>query len=102
MLKTVATVIATPATITTTLYLFFPQWQGSGETPEILHGAHILKKNTKISFPKVRLSKDNHFYKKHNIFAHKQILEQLKSCKKIINKKLLTIYLLLAVTVELN
>ncbi len=68
------------------LYLFFPQWQGSGRTNEIFHGAHALEGCTEIDFFKVKLSINNLLVQKYNIFAFEQILEQFRNCKKIIEK----------------
>ena len=69
-----------------TLYLFFPQWQGSGETNEIFHGANLLREIINHDFINVPLSSIQGYSCENNIFAYKQIIDQLITCKKLIKE----------------
>lgn len=70
------------------LYLFFPQWQGIDRDLGPYLGAQIIKKNLQDSFKfqtvKVSLKKKNKTG--HGILAFKEIREQFKKAKEILDK----------------
>lgn len=71
-----------------TLYLFFPQWQGSGETNEIFHGASSLKEIIRCDFINVPLSSIQNYSYENNIYAYRQIVDQFITCKQLIQEHL--------------
>ena len=70
------------------LFLFFPQWQGSGITSEIYDGAKLIYKKikNKFNFAEVNVSLSKKLKIKNNILGYKEISEQLKNCRTIIKK----------------
>lgn len=74
-----------------TINLFAPQWQGSGISAELYHGAGILKeyfeKNSR-QFHEIEISLDTPLKVDHNILAYKTIIKQLKSISTLLHNDL--------------
>jgi len=70
-------------------YIFFPQWQGSGDSTEIFYGAKQLLASVQKDYPfheiEVSLEKEAGVSNKINNF--KVLFNQLGRCKRLVNEK---------------
>jgi arginase len=76
--------------MTNKINLFYPQWQGSGITPELYYGAKTIKEYLElqsVSFINVPVSLNTDFEFENNIYFYKQILSQFKKAEEIIDNK---------------
>ncbi|HZG14868.1 MAG TPA: arginase family protein [Candidatus Bathyarchaeia archaeon] len=71
------------------LTLFFPQWQGSGRTPELYEGAQYIKDILLKEHPitGVDVPTDEELDVEHHILGYTQILNQLKQSVALLNEK---------------
>jgi arginase len=67
--------------------LFFPQWQGGGNSLDLFNGADLIFKylDRKTSFLHVPVSTDRNLNIKNNIYGYDVILNQLKDAKQVLN-----------------
>ena len=71
-----------------TLNLLFPQWQGSGSTNEIYHGAMLIHDYLKDrGFDRVSVSLNQTLKLKNNILGYSPLLQQLSQAKNIIEQQ---------------
>lgn len=68
------------------MFVFFPQWQGSGKGDAMERGASTLKSFLQSDFIEVPLSKTK-LEQKHHINAHTALLEQLSDFKTLLQKE---------------
>ncbi|MEO8610687.1 MAG: arginase family protein [Chloroflexota bacterium] len=63
------------------MYLFFPQWQGSGATDEVYHGARLVRESlpTTINFVEVPVKLLHPVTLENNIWGYSVLVEQLES-----------------------
>ena len=63
------------------MYLFFPQWQGSGERDEVYHGAHRLRESlpATLNFVEVPVKPLHSITLENDIWGYTTLLEQLES-----------------------
>ncbi len=79
------------------LNLLFPQWQGSGNTKELFHGAKLIENHfcEKINFAEVIVSTETKNEIQNGIYAYSSIVKQLNKAYNIIDvespEKILTI-----------
>jgi|GEM_PF-4931179 len=68
------------------LNLYFPQWQGSGSTPELYEGAQYIKENLlkEHPFTMVDVSTEEELSVEHHILGYAQILRQLKQAVQLL------------------
>ncbi len=72
------------------LYLYFPQWQGSGETNEIYFGANLLKKELikHIEIEEIgQLMNEKTLSVENNIIGYQRILNNLVSAKNLLSAR---------------
>lgn len=69
-----------------TLYLLFPQWQGSGKSQELYRGAKLLQKELAkdFNFTEIDVSLSNDLELKNEILGYETIKQQLNSATKTI------------------
>jgi arginase len=69
------------------MYLFFPQWQGSGPTDEVYHGARMLRDSlpAKLDFVDVPVTPLHAVALENDIWGYSALLEQLESACAILN-----------------
>ena len=71
-----------------TLNLLFPQWQGSGISNELYHGAMLIHDYLKKrEFERVPVSLDRTLKLENNIWGYSPILQQLSQARKIIQQR---------------
>lgn len=70
------------------LYLYFPQWQGSGKTNEIYVGASVLKDKLSETFQFVEISQPQveELETEHNIVGYQRILKNLETVREVLKK----------------
>lgn len=63
------------------MYLFFPQWQGSGPTDEVYHGARLVRDSlpATIPFVDVPVTPLHSIWLEHDIWGYPALMDQLKS-----------------------
>lgn len=71
------------------LYLFFPQWEGSGETNELYTGATILHQLLKpiIPFTEIEVEPTHELSIQHGIIGYTHILRYLQEARHILNTR---------------
>jgi arginase len=71
------------------LNLFFPQWQGSGNSLDLYTGANLIFKylKSRISFLKIPVSLNKDIEVKNNIFGYDIILYQLNEAMKFLKEQ---------------
>jgi arginase len=71
------------------LYLFFPQWQGSGKTNELYAGAMLLHEALKeqIPFTEVYVERMQQLQVEHAILGYAQIIQHLQEVHAILLKQ---------------
>ncbi len=68
------------------MYLFFPQWQGSGPTDEVYHGARLLRESlpTKLDFVDVPVTPLHAVALEDNIWGYPALVDQLQAACSIL------------------
>ena len=71
------------------LNLYFPQWQGAGETKTLYTGAAAARKglNLKERLTEIKLIAGDKLTEENDIVGYRSILEQLQRVKNLINEK---------------
>mgnify|MGYP001614919776 CR=1 FL=1 len=77
-------------------FLFYPQWQGSGDTRELYWSAKILQKALiECNFREIKIAENEELVKKYQILGYDSILSQLNTASVVISeskpKKIFTI-----------
>lgn len=70
------------------LNLFYPQWQGSGESKDILRGAKTIINSKLVNFPfkSVAVSEEDNINQSNDILGYDLIISQLKNAQQIIDE----------------
>ncbi len=68
------------------IFLYFPQWQGSGKTNEIYTGASFLKSElgNEVQFTEINQPQTEDLETEHNVIGYQRILKNLESAKAIL------------------
>jgi len=69
-----------------TLYLSFPEWQGSGKSNELYHGANFLRSSLAAQFPfkQIHVSPTDCSEIENGILGYKEILKQKTAAKELV------------------
>lgn len=70
------------------LYLYYPQWQGSGHTNEIYYGAKLLRDglDANCKFAEIEIEETEDLLEENQILGYNSICRHLEKCKKILEE----------------